>query len=436
MKRLTPFAAALIAAATAATAQTTTDNRIDLTRPDAPELAAATERPIGVRTLDVVNPGQLDVLKVTPGQRPTYDRPLTFEVWYPAAEGTKPGGTYDVFIRDGVTKAKIHGRAARDAEPASDGPFPLVIISHGYPGNRFLLSHLGENLATKGYVAVSIDHTDSTYHDKAAFGSTLVNRPLDQKFALEEMARRTGGDGFLGGLVDVEHTGLVGYSMGAYGAVITAGGGVAQTGVDLSWGAPDGTLAMHLAGSASHEALMDDRIKAVIAISPWGWNRGFWTPEGLAGVRKPILYMAGTADDVSGYDPGVKTIFENSTGAERWLLAFEEANHNAAAPMPAPVEAWAPSEHLDFVPFDHYADAVWDTRRMNDILHHFATAFFDWQLKGDDAKAAYLDLVEKSSDGVYAVNEDGTPKPENTYWKGFPERTAKGLQMMHLPAGE
>ena len=85
-----------------------------------------------------------------------------------------------VVLRDGRTRVTLKGRAIRDGEPAAGGPFPLVVISHGYPGNRFLLSHLGENLATKGYVAVSIEHCDSTYDDKGPFGSTLVNRPLDE----------------------------------------------------------------------------------------------------------------------------------------------------------------------------------------------------------------------------------------------------------------
>ncbi|MEZ5791978.1 MAG: hypothetical protein R3D34_14760 [Nitratireductor sp.] len=65
------------------------------------------------------------------------------------------------------------------------GGYPLVVISHGYPGNRFLMSHLAENLATKGFVVAAIDHRDSTYDDPAylsgnGFGSTLVNRSLDQ----------------------------------------------------------------------------------------------------------------------------------------------------------------------------------------------------------------------------------------------------------------
>ena len=51
------------------------------------------------------------------------------------------------------------------------------------------MSHLGENLASKGFVAVSIDHTDSTYDDQKAFASTLYNRPFDQLFVLNEMER-------------------------------------------------------------------------------------------------------------------------------------------------------------------------------------------------------------------------------------------------------
>ena len=62
-----------------------------------------------------------------------------------------------------------------------------MIISHGYPGNRYLMSHLGENLASKGFVTVSIDHKDSTYDDQKAFASTLYNRPFDQLFVLNEI---------------------------------------------------------------------------------------------------------------------------------------------------------------------------------------------------------------------------------------------------------
>lgn len=424
-----------------ANSEMTLVNRIDQLRPDAPALAAHGPHAIGVRTLEVSNPNQINILAVNEGQPlPRYDRPLTLEVWYPAAlaEGEAQGGSYDVFLRDGKTQVELHGKAVRDAAPLTTaGSFPLVLISHGYPGNRFLMSHLGENLATKGYVTVSIDHTDSTYNDKAAFGSTLVNRRLDVAFALSEISRLAVEEGhFLAGIVDSNNTGLIGYSMGGYGAVITAGGGVTETSVGYDWGAPARTLAMHQAGSERHEAQMDPRIKAVIPVAPWGMTRDFWDAEGLAAVRIPAFFMAGSQDGVSGYEDGVQAIFEQSINAERYLLTFDHAGHNAAAPIPAPVEAWQPSPHLDFVPFEHYADPVWDSLRMNNIAQHFATAFLGKHLKGDASMEAYLDLVEDAEEGVEALNDDGTLKAEHSAWKGFKKGTAKGLSLQHKRAGD
>ncbi|MFN3165417.1 MAG: alpha/beta hydrolase family protein, partial [Pseudohongiellaceae bacterium] len=156
-------------------------NRIDLIRPDAPELAAYGSFDVGVRTLEVVDSNRVDVLNTSRGgETAYYDRRLTLELWYPAelASAQTPGTLYQAVTRNPAIIATLQGRAVRDAAPVSVAePFPLVIISHGYPGNRYLLSHTGENLASKGYVVVSIDHTDSTYDDQQAFPSTLYNRP-------------------------------------------------------------------------------------------------------------------------------------------------------------------------------------------------------------------------------------------------------------------
>lgn len=413
------------------------ENRIDGIRPDAPELAAYGEHSVGVRTIEATHANQIDILKVSdPADLPRSDRALTLEVFYPS-ESSDPTPLL-AYLRDGKTEVELHGKAARDAKPAADGaPYPLVIVSHGYPGNRYLMSHLAENLASKGYVVASIDHTDSTYRDKAAFGSTLVNRSLDQIFVLNEMQRLSdSADSFLSGLVDTSSTGLVGYSMGGYGAVITAGGGVTQAAVDLTWGAPAGTLGIHLAGSDTHKELQDSRIKSVVAIAPWGMERGFWDAKGLEGVSIPTLFIAGSVDDVSGYEKGVRAIWEQSTGAPRYLLTFENANHNAAAPYPAPAESMAMNEELGFAPFEHYADAVWDTNRMNNILQHFATAFIARHVRDDKEMDAYLELVADSNDAVWATEEDGTLKPEHNYWKGFQNRTAKGLKLEFKNTGE
>lgn len=432
----TTILSATLAGVTPAMAQD--NNHIDTLRPDAPSLAAYGTHAIGVKTLTLRHANQLDIVKAKAGEPiPRYDRPLVVEVWYPAKVGpAKPGdGEYrSVFVRDGKTAVTLRGKAVRDAQSdTTAGPYPLLIVSHGYPGNRFLLSHLAENLASKGYVVASIDHTDSTYRDQAAFGSTLLNRPLDQLFVLNEMARMGASDpsGTLKGMVNADLTGLIGYSMGAYGLVNTIGGGFTAASVAFPWAVPQGALAVRQAGNAAYGASMDKRIKAAVAFAPWGWNRGFWDAAGLAGITTPVFFVAGSVDDVSGYAPGVRNLFEASVNAPRYLLTFENANHNAGAPMPAPAETWQPAPNLKFIPAEHYIDAVWDNVRMNNIAQHFATAFLGKYLKNDAGMEGYLRLVEKAKDGKFSAEENGNFKPDHTYWKGFPARTAAGLTLEH-----
>lgn len=411
------------------------ENRIDTIRPDAPALAAYGEHIVGVRTFELTNAGQIDIVNTTAENAPTYDRSLTVEVWYPAAAGTTAGGTYEnVNLRAASVQVALEGQAVRDAAPIAEGKFPLIVISHGYPGNRFLMAHLGENLASKGYVTVSIDHTDSTYADQNAFGSTLLNRPLDQDFVVETFTDFSGTAPELAAIIDGDTVGVIGYSMGGYGALIYGGAGVTQASTEYPWGTPNGLLGRHLAGSESHATMPNDKVKAIISIAPWGKNTGFWDAEGLAGFEKPLMLMAGSVDDVSVYS-ALRAIFAETTGTKRHLLTFENANHNAGAPMPSPKEGYQMVEGMDFAPFEHYADAVWDNTRMNNIAQHFATAFMDMHLKGDADKGIYLELIDNAADGVIAMGDDDKPTADHTYWEGFPARTAVGLKFETLDAG-
>jgi predicted dienelactone hydrolase len=438
---LTAFLAA--AAATALSAQ---QNRIDTVTPAAPELAAYGSHAIGVRTIQITDTGRPDILNIKEGGPIVrYDRTLTLEVWYPAAPGQKTGGVYQVLTRDPAVMATLSGQAVRDAAllrqgsgaagPGQAGPYPLVIISHGYPGNRFLMSHIGENLASKGFVTVSIDHKDSTYDDQKSFASTLYNRPFDQLFVLDEMERlgKPGSGSFLAGLVDAARTGIIGYSMGGYGVVNVIGGGYSAASATFSNAPPNRLLAERGAANPAFQTARDPRIKAAIAIGPWGMQGGFWDAAGLEGIRTPVMFVAGSNDETSGYEKGTRAIYLGAVNADRYLLTFINANHNAAAPIPAPLETYRYSETLRSYPFTHYADQVWDTARMNNIFNHFATAFFGVHLNGDKDKQAFLEVVPNGKDAVWAVDRDGKPLPAHTYWKGFKRATAVGLILEHLP---
>jgi len=391
------------------------DNRIDRVTPAAPELASYGRFNIGVRTITATDRNRPDILNTKPGG-PTarYDRTLTLEIWYPAAlaAGQQPGGDYRAVTRDPSLVVTLHGKAVRDAAPlTTEGAYPLVIVSHGYPGNRFLMSHLCENLASKGFVVAAIDHKDSTYDDQKAFASTLYNRAFDQLFVLNEMARlgKSGSASFLGGLVDAGHTGIVGYSMGGYGVVNVVGGGYSKASETFGQSPPNRLLAERGAGNPDYQKTIDSRIKAVIAVAPWGMQTGFWDSEGLKGIRTPVFFLAGSVDDVAGYEKGTKAIYEAAVNADRYLLTFVNANHNAGAPIPAPIETYEYSSTLQSFPFVHYADAVWDTTRMNNIFDHFATAWFNLHLKNQPEMKEYLD----------------------SSWKGFKRGTPAGLILEH-----
>ena len=441
LMKVTAVSTTLLAVSWAASVHA--QNRIDVQRPDAPELAAYGEFETGTRPIDLVNPGQLDVLALdpaseAPSELPLYDRPLTVQMWYPSFPGASGRNDLKVFLRDAETEVSLLGQSTLWAAPIINaGPFPLVIISHGYPGNRFLLSHLAENIASKGYIVASIDHTDSTYRTQAAFGSTLRNRTLDQLFVLNEMARlNEDSASFLAGLIDTDNTAIVGYSMGGYGAVITAGGGVTAESVQFPFSPPFGTLDILESGSESHNSLPDARIKTAIAFAPWGRNSGFFDAQTLTGIQIPMLFVAGSVDDVSLYEGGTRSIWEEAVNVDRALLTFENANHNAAAPYPAPTESFAFNERLGFAPFEHYADAVWDTTRMNNIAQHFSTVWLDRYLKQDTSKDSFLDLIPIANDGVFSVDDDGNFTESHTYWQGFADRTAKGLMFEWLRTSE
>ena len=412
-------------------------NRIDIIRPDAPSLAAYGDYDVGVRTIVVTDLGRVDVLNTQRGSEVAiYDRSLTVEVWYPAqlASGQSRGGEYLAITRNPEITARLSGQAVRDAVPdTSAGAFPLVVISHGYPGNRYLMSHLGENLASKGYVAVSIDHKDSTYDDAQAFSSTLYNRPLDQRFVIESMAQLAANpDSFLAGMLDANKTGVVGYSMGGYGLVNNLGGGYSDEIVPSFMSPPNELLSLHATGNPDYRNNLDSRIKAGFAIAPWGMESGFWREQDLAGIRVPTFYLAGDNDTVAGYQNGVRAIYEAAVNSDRYLLTYKNAGHNAGAPYPVPREI-LDSETGEGA--SHYTDPVWDSVRMNNVMNHFVTAYFNYHLKGDATMLEYLDVYPDGAAAIYSV-KNGVPSDEHSYWPGFEEGSAVGLKLEKLTRRE
>jgi predicted dienelactone hydrolase len=412
---------------------------------DAPALAPRGPYAVGVRTVELRHTAQIDILSFLPttGKAPVYDRPLTVEIWYPAEAAAGAGDRirYEMAFRTlpdeppGPPKTfLIPGRALRDAPPIKER-FPLVIVSHGHPGSRYFLSYLTENLASKGYVVAAIDHTDSVTGETKPFPSTLLNRAADQLFvlgALEGFSNEPGH--FLAGRIDAARAAIVGYSMGGYGALASAGAGYSRKSLLMGL-VPGGYLEDWAEGSPAYLARLRKEVKAVVAIAPWGAQPPYnaWEATALAAIHVPALFIAGDQDDVSDFQNGIRPAFERAVHSERCLLVYENARHNVGG-NPPPPEALG-----SFVVREFFDEPVWRKDRITAINQHFITAFLDLTLKGDEAKRAFLyPSPEKSNDGQWPVKQGESTgarlSESGNYWKGFQRRWAVGLVMRCLAA--
>ncbi|HMJ61548.1 MAG TPA: hypothetical protein VK493_07275 [Bryobacteraceae bacterium] len=411
---------------------------------DAPELAVRGRYAVGVRTVDLVHRNQVDILRFdkTTGKAPLYDRPLKIELWYPAVipPGQQEQTVYQMPVPGGHGFAgspvfQIADKALRDAPPVTGARFPLVIVSHGYPGSRYFMTYLTANLASKGYVVAAIDHTDSVFDGVRGFESTLLNRSNDQLFtidALDQLARQP--DNFLRELVDTSKVAIIGYSMGGYGALTSAGAGYSESSSPMKF-VPGGYLRDWAADSLKFKELDRSRIKAIVAIAPWGEQPPYqaWDAQGLGAIRIPSLFIAGDHDDVADYANGIKPVFERASHSDRCLLVYENARHNTGA-NPAPPEAAS-----NFAILQSFEEPSWHKDRITAINQHFITAFLDLYLKGEQNKAGYLHVEPPhSNDGKWPVPagqrdtgafSTGTDAAGNLFWKGFQRRWALGLEM-------
>jgi predicted dienelactone hydrolase len=414
--------AALLAATPAYSVQTLyQDYPSDIT----PELSEKGAYQVGVKTLTVNYPKPVVTLQ---GQ--VVDRVLKLEVWYPTTD-SGAATTYENQTRSG-NEFSIQADAIRDASVAEpQGGYPVVVLSHGYTGYRTIMYYLGEHLASHGYIVAGIDHTDSTNEDVdftnapyAGFPSTLLNRSRDQVLTLNAVSEHA----LFKDVVDTQNAGLIGYSMGGFGAVNTVGGcynfGTEATASFTGVTAPAVLSALQnvlntCAGGNADAESVDTRWKAAMALAPWGGQHKVFSEDALNNIHVPMLYVAGDHDDISGYQ-GIQWLFENTGNEDSKLLTYKNARHNIA-PHPAPKEAFGNEFDIG-----HYLEPAWRSETMNDINEHFALAMMECHVKGKADFCAYLNVEGDS--GQVAV--DGKV-PE--VWKGFDNRYALGLIMEGKP---
>jgi dienelactone hydrolase len=405
---------------------------------EAPELGRTGQHAVGTSYRDF-DLGQRVTL--TPTGPTQGARTVGVRFWYPSSGAKATTVTYrhPMTMPDKSNHEVVEQGIAFDGAAPAKGKFPLVIISHGFGGWSEHLSRLGEHLASRGYVVASIDHRDMKFDSVPtfllSFGNVLTDRSEDQQMVIRKLADPAFAKSEpVLSAADSSKVGLIGYSMGGFGALGTAG--AAYDGAGKPFAAlPGAAKEQAVSVDAQASALVD----SVVLMAPWGGqpdNRA-WSAAGLATLKKPALFIDGDHDDIVNYKEGVRWLFDATKNADRYLLVYREAGHNMAGNAANLGEKPSPEV------IGYAADPVWRQERLNQINQHFVTAFLDWTLKGDTAKRKYLDVpTPVASDGKWevpfgtldggALAGDGQPE----YWRGFQRRWAKGLELRRKAAGQ
>ncbi len=411
---------------------------------EAPELGRPGSFRIGTTEVRYTLPGRTHITTwgAMTGNLEIADRSLAVRIWYPAdAASTGTLVNYDHVMKfPGKPPLPLvsAGRAIADAAPLKGRKYPLVLMSHGYGGWSTQFSNLAEHIASHGYVVASIDHEDMPVEGVASFllsfGNVLVDRTLDQRQILASiLADASAHKSPWLDLVDAQNIGLVGYSMGGYGALATAGAPYAFD-ADPMAKIPEAAKA-RLRDSASQPV----PIKALVTFSPWGGqpDSRAWNAAALSQIKVPVLIVAGNQDDVVNFKDGVSWLYHNLTGTERHLLVYREARHNIIG------NEFRLNPDTQWNAYEFLTEPVWRSERLNAINQHFVTAFLDLTLKGDASKRPYLDVSTINANAgewplSFAEQLNGTMagSEQPKYWRGFQRRWAAGLEMHRAAVGQ
>ncbi|MFT4658335.1 MAG: putative dienelactone hydrolase [Candidatus Aldehydirespiratoraceae bacterium] len=326
---------------------------------DGPPLAAFApigdgEYAVGVQTITITDPAR--------------DRPLTVDVTFPLAEGAIGEAQRYTFVTGDFYESPRAVAATAD-QISPDGPFPLVVYSHGSGGLRFFHSDYTETLASHGYVVVSADHAGNTTVDGVLGTSDdsatiAYNRPRDIQVMIDEMLNPESIEtvGFVAS-VDPEQIAVSGHSLGGYATYAVVSG----------------------MGNEAGTIVPDDRIGALIphapALGDGDPESSLLVAEQLANVDVPTLVMVGTADEATPGTPNVDRAVAETSSEIIYRVDLVEARHQSftdgCAYLALEDASQVVRDLLEARVGTACTDDAMSADRVNELTSTFAVSFLD-----------------------------------------------------------
>jgi dienelactone hydrolase len=210
------------------------------------------------------------------------DRTLKTDIYYPAKGG------FHIF---------------GDRAVSAEGPFPLIIYSHGYSSSKEEAKSVAEHLASHGYIvaAPSFPLSNMLAPGGATY-SDLVNQPGDVSFVIDQMlAKSRLADDEFYGAVDEERIGTMGLSLGGFTTYLVT----------------------------FHPWMADDRIKAAVSLAGPAslFDTAFYhfSPT-------PLLIVHGDIDAFIYYEDNARAAFERSAPNSN-LVTIVNGSHTGFGSM-------------------------------------------------------------------------------------------------------
>lgn len=141
-------------------------------------------------------------------------RPVNTTIWYPA-----PAQSVEVKWK---SELFYFGVNALDAPMEITKKTPLILLSHGTGGSMAQLSWLAEGLVREGFIVAGVNHHGNTATEALDINAFVLTaeRAKDLSFLLSTLLEHE--DFF--SVIDDQHIGVAGFSLGGYTAVSLAGG--------------------------------------------------------------------------------------------------------------------------------------------------------------------------------------------------------------------
>lgn len=230
---------------------------------------------------------------------------------------------------------------------------PVVVISHGLGSDRNTYAYLARQLASYGFAVAVPEHPGSNAEQlQALIAGTaseitspqeFIDRPLDIKYLLDQLTQLNQSGSEFAGRFNLDQVGVIGQSFGGYTALVLAGASINFQQLAADCSADDRlNLSLLLQCRALELSqplpnLQDDRVKAIIAINPFGSS--LFGSSGFASISIPVMLIGSSSDTITPVLLEQMRPFTWLTSPDRYFVLLEGGTHFSTIDVPVTNEA-------------------------------------------------------------------------------------------------